>query len=131
MSKYKLAIVMRADLGMGKGKLCVQAGHASTIVARKALFEKTDDIIRENPSRKLWYIWHEWFDEGQFKICLKVKNSIELLEIERMAKLASLPVSEVRDFGITQVPSNSLTCIAIGPALSEEVDKITHALALL
>jgi len=127
LSKYKLAIVMRTDLEMGKGKMCVQAGHASTMVARKALFEGTNG----STINKSWEIWHQWFNEGQFKVVLKVQNELGLKILAGTVYDKGLSFVKVYDFGLTQVEPNTLTCIAIGPALSEDIDKVTGNLPLL
>ena len=42
-----------------------------------------------------------------------------------------IPAVIVRDAGRTQIPSNSLTVAAIGPALVDDIDKITGHLKLL
>ena len=118
MSRYKLAIVMRTDLGMGKGKMCVQAGHASV----KAYFEGSE---ARRP------IIDAWLREGQFKVVLKAKDLAELEEINEKAHSLGLEISLVYDFGLTQVDPDTLTCIAIGPASVEEIDKVTGGLSLL
>jgi PTH2 family peptidyl-tRNA hydrolase len=111
----KLAIVMRTDLGMRKGKLCVQAGHASVEASAHANMDRVTT----------------WYTNGQHKIVLKVKNDDELLGIAANARAAGLEVFEVHDFGLTQIPENSLTCISIGPAPDEEIDPICGKLPLL
>lgn len=42
-----------------------------------------------------------------------------------------VPVVSIRDAGRTQVPSGSLTVVAVGPARLADVDKITGHLKLL
>ena len=131
MSKYKLAIIMRTDLEMGKGKMCVQAGHASILALQ---YTKG---IRDIGGDRLGDIRDKWLEEGQFKVVLKCPvqethdGAYELQIWVEKARKAELPVVEVRDFGKTQVEPNTLTCIAIGPALSENVDKVTGNLPLL
>src|SRR3990167_8700939 len=100
MSKYKLAIVMRTDLDMGKGKMCVEAGHA-TLLAWVNQSELHSTIETRNA----------WYSEGQFKVILKVKDAHELMWIDELARREGLPVVQVRDFGKTQVEPNTLTCI--------------------
>ncbi|HKT22898.1 MAG TPA: aminoacyl-tRNA hydrolase, partial [Nitrososphaerales archaeon] len=55
----KQAIVVRTDLGMGKGKVAAQAAHASLSAAEAA---------RERKPK--WY--DAWKEGGQAKIVLKV-----------------------------------------------------------
>jgi len=115
--KYKQVIVMRSDLKMGKGKIAAQAGHAAVSATEEARkrFQK-------------W--WKSWLDEGQCKIAVKVKSEEELLKLEAEAKEFELPCALISDRGLTQLEPGTITCLAIGPAPSHEVDKITGKLAL-
>jgi PTH2 family peptidyl-tRNA hydrolase len=66
------------------------------------------------------------------KICVGCDSEAELLELHEKAKAAGLPVGLIQDNGTTEfhgVPT--YTCLAIGPAKSEEIDKITGHLTLL
>ncbi len=116
--KYKQVIVMRSDLKMGKGKIAAQAGHAAVSAAEDA----------RKHSQK-W--WRAWLDEGQCKIAVKVKSEEELADLEEQAKRFDLPCALIYDRGLTQLPPDTATCLAIGPAPSSEVDKITGKLPLL
>lgn len=115
---YKQVIVLRSDLKMGKGKIAAQAGHAAVSAAEEARkhFQK-------------W--WKEWLNEGQCKIAVKVMSEEELRKLGAMAKKAGLPHALISDRGLTQLPPATVTCLAIGPAPSSEVDQITGKLALL
>jgi PTH2 family peptidyl-tRNA hydrolase len=115
---YKQVIVFHSDLKLSKGKTAVQAGHAAVSAAEEA---------RRN--RKNW--WKNWVNEGQRKIAVKVKTEKELLEVEKQAKDSKLPCALIIDRGLTEVPPNTITCLGIGPAPSERVDKITGRLPLL
>jgi peptidyl-tRNA hydrolase, PTH2 family len=42
-----------------------------------------------------------------------------------------LPVAVVHDMGLTQIEPGTLTCIGIGPAPCEIIDKVTQCLKLL
>ncbi len=116
--RYKQVIIMRSDLKMGKGKIAAQAGHAAVSAAEEArkCFRK-------------W--WKAWLDEGQCKIAVKVKSEEELLSLEKMTEKSGLPYALISDRGLTQLQPGTITCLAIGPAQSHEVDKITGKLALL
>jgi len=116
--KYKQVIVLRADLGMSRGKIAAQAGHAAVSAAEEA---------RKRYSS--W--WKAWLKEGQCKIAVKVESERELLELEHQARELGLPCALIYDRGLTELPPNTLTCLAIGPAPSEKVDKITGKLTLL
>ena len=109
---------MRADLGMSRGKIAAQAGHAAVSAAEEA--------------RKFYSSWWKgWLKEGQCKIAVKVESEQELLQLERQVKELGLPYALIYDRGLTELPPNTFTCLSIGPAPSQEVDKITGKLALL
>jgi peptidyl-tRNA hydrolase, PTH2 family len=113
--KMKQVIVMRADLGMSKGKLAAQACHASL-----GSFQKADErIIRE------------WDLEGGKKVVVQVKNQEELFQVYELVKAANLPSFLVRDAGHTELPPSTITCLGIGPEKDEKIDKVTQELKLL
>jgi PTH2 family peptidyl-tRNA hydrolase len=115
---FKQVIVVRRDLGMGIGKIAAQVAHAAVMGA-----EKTKERKRE---------WFEaWFDGGQAKVVVKVKSMDELVEVRKHAESLRLPVVQVQDSGLTQIPPGTTTCLGIGPAPSELVDKVTNNLKLL
>ena len=110
-----MAIVVRKDLDMRTGKIAGQVGHASVTGYRYA----TKDVGTK------------WFNEGQKKIILKVANEDELKEIAKVAIMNDVQVWEIRDFGLTQLLPNTLTCISIGPDEDERIDKVVRELKLL
>ena len=110
----KQAIVVRADLKMGKGKIAAQCSHASVSV-----LEKVDEDVYE-----------EWVSQGMKKVVLKVGSKRELLELFEQAK-RRLPAALIKDAGLTQVEPGEPTCIAIGPADEADLDKLTGHLKLL
>ena len=116
--EFKQVIVFRCDLKLGKGKLAAQAGHAAVSAAEEA--------HRRN---RTW--WEAWLYEGQRKIAVKVKDENELLELESQAKEMGLPNALITDRGLTQVPEGTVTCLGIGPAPAEMMDKLTGKLRLL
>ena len=75
--------------------------------------------------------WKSWLAEGQRKIALKVPDLDSILRLEREARSHHLPVSVIRDRGLTQVPPGTITCVGIGPAPSNMVDDLTGELPLL
>ena len=116
--QFKQVIVVRRDVKMGTGKLAAQVAHASVMGA-----ENVKSLKRN------WFDF--WFREGQAKVIVKVKTIEELMEIKNQATEMYLPVVQVQDSGLTQIPSGTITCIGIGPAPSELVDKVTRNLKLL
>ena len=115
--KYKQAIVLRADLGMSRGKVAAQAGHAAVSAA-------------EESRKKYIEWWSSWLKEGQCKIAVKAESEKELLGLERKAKELGLPCVLITDRGLTELPPGTITCLGIGPAPSSEVDKVTGKLSL-
>jgi len=111
----KLALVVRTDLGMGRGKIAAQVAHAAVIAA---LSSRDADLAA-------------WLGEGQPKVVLKVPSGERLLDVARQALDGGLPVEVVHDAGRTQVAPGTATCCAIGPADSERVDRVTAGLPLL
>jgi len=110
----KQAIVARADLGMGEGKLAAQVAHASL----QAYEDATRDARRE------------WKGSGQRKIVLRVDGESELFELAEKADVEGLPHAVVRDAGHTQLDPGTVTALAVGPAADDRVDAVTGNLQL-
>jgi len=116
--EYKQVIVFRADLKLSKGKMAAQAGHAAVSAAEEA-----------RKRHRSW--WEAWLYEGQRKIAVKVKDEKELLELEEAAKDLGLPNALIVDRGLTEIPPETVTCLGIGPAPEEQMDRLTGKLPLL
>lgn len=114
----KQAIVVRADLKMGKGKVAAQVAHASLQAAEEAM-----------RNREKWFI--EWKEEGQAKIVLKAASEDELRDLHRKAKSLRIPSGLVQDRGLTQLEPGTTTSLAVGPAPDDLVDRVTGKLRLL
>ena len=117
MDEIKQVIAVRTDLKMGKGKIAAQVGHACVLGA-----------IHVKKSHPEWYA--QWWDE-QKKIVVKVSGIKELHQVKRHAMDLNLPWSEISDAGHTQLAPGTSTCISIGPAPGNLIDKITGDLKLL
>ena len=117
MGDIKQVIVVRTDLDMGKGKIAAQVGHACVLGAEHVRKSHTE-----------W--WSEWWG-GQEKVVVKVSGIKELQEVKRHSIDLNLPWSEVSDAGHTQLAPGTTTCISIGPAPENLIDKITGDLKLL
>ena len=116
--EYKQVLVFRSDLKLSKGKIAAQAGHAAVSAAQEA-----------HNRHRSW--WDSWLFEGQRKVAVKVKDEEELLELEEAAIDLGLPNALIVDKGLTEVPPGTVTCLGIGPAPAEKVDKLTGYLPLL
>jgi PTH2 family peptidyl-tRNA hydrolase len=113
--KYKQVILVRQDLKLPKGKMSVQVAHASLDAA-----SKSDKELVEN-----------WKKQGAKKVALKVADEKELIKYLSMAEDAGLKVSLIKDAGHTVVEPGTITCLGIGPDLSEKVDKVTGNLKMV
>ena len=116
--EFKQVIIVRRDLNMGTGKIAAQVAHAAVMGSEKV-----------KVSRREWF--NSWFTAGQAKVVVKVKSIEELIKVRNLAEELYLPVVQVQDSGLTQIPPGTITCIGIGPAPSELVDKATRELKLL
>jgi PTH2 family peptidyl-tRNA hydrolase len=110
----KQAIVARADVGMGEGKLAAQVAHASL-----SAYEDADAKSRT-----------AWKGDGQKKIVLQANSERELFELADEAEREGLPNAIVRDAGHTQLEPGTVTALAIGPGEENLVDKVTGDLSL-
>ena len=117
VSEIKQVIVVRNDLGMGKGKIAAQVGHACVLGAEHVRKSNSD--------------WFEKWWTGQEKVVLKVDSLKALEEIKQDAIFLDIPWSEVTDAGHTQIAPGTVTCISLGPAPEDLIDKITGDLKLL
>ncbi len=113
--EYKQCIIIRADLKLSKGKVAVQAAHASLLSYERA---STRDRAR-------------WIAQGQKKVVLRVDSLKELYELKEKADKLGLPCVIVEDAGLTEVPPGTVTALGIGPASAEKIDMITSHLKLL
>ncbi len=117
MGDIKQVIIVRTDLDMGNGKIAAQVGHACVLGA--------EHVRKSHPE---WY--GEWWN-GQEKVVLKVSGIKDLQKVKIHAIDLNVPWSEVTDAGHTQIAPGTTTCISIGPAPENLIDKITGDLKLL
>jgi peptidyl-tRNA hydrolase, PTH2 family len=115
---FKQVIIVRRDIKMGTGKIAAQVAHAAVMGAE-----------RVKTSRREWF--RDWFAAGQAKVVVKVSSIEELMAVRKRAEELSLPVVQVQDSGLTQIPSGTITCVGIGPAPSGLIDRVTSELTLL
>ena len=116
--EYKQALVIRLDLKISRGKIAVQCAHAAVAAAEEARVRFPE-----------W--WKSWLSEGQRKIALKVPDLETVLRLHDQARDNHLPVSVVKDRGLTQVPPGTVTCVGLGPAPARLLDALTGELPLL
>ena len=118
MGEFKQVIVARTDLGMGKGKLAAQVAHASLAGAEESMRVKRE-----------WY--DQWKEQGQAKVVVRAGSEDELVQLMKTARTMGLPTALIQDRGLTQLEPGTSTCLAVGPAPSSLIDKVTGHLRLL
>ncbi len=118
MFRYKQVMVIRKDLKLSRGKLAVQVAHGAVTAALKAQKEKPE-----------WF--KAWFHEGQKKVVVKAENEEELFQLKVDAEKLDIPTALIRDAGLTEIPPGTVTCLAVGPAPEDLVDRVTGHLKLV
>ena len=113
----KMVLVVRTDVGMGKGKVAAQCAHAAVMCYKKGLREAPDMIER-------------WEGMGVTKVCVKVDSEEALLELAFRAKEAGVVHGVVRDAGRTQIAAGTMTVLGVGPAPLDIMQQITGHLKL-
>merc|ERR1711939_258254 len=117
--EVKLMLVVRTDLGMTKGKIAAQCGHA-TLAVYKTLAGSAAGVP----------LLRRWENGGQPKIAVKCESEEELLLLQGQAMSLGLVVRVIRDAGRTQIQAGSATVLGVlGP--KGAVDGITGGLKLL
>eukprot|EP01121_Diplochlamys_sp_Union-15-3_P008915 TRINITY_DN2398_c0_g1_i3.p1 TRINITY_DN2398_c0_g1~~TRINITY_DN2398_c0_g1_i3.p1 ORF type:complete len:126 (-),score=31.80 TRINITY_DN2398_c0_g1_i3:43-420(-) len=111
-------LIVRNDLGMGKGKAAAQCCHATLGAYKRAVKNGREEELKK------------WEASGQAKVVLKVQTEKELDTLEANAKAVGLITYLVVDAGRTQIASGSKTVLAVGPGNAELIDKVTGRLKL-
>jgi len=115
---FKLVLVVRMDLKMGKGKVAAQCSHATLGAYKQAR--------RQAPE---WLA--QWERAGQAKVVLKTEDESSLYVVEQRARQAGLVTAVIQDAGRTQIAPGSLTVLGVGPAPTAVLDEVTGHLKLL
>ncbi|CAM6126032.1 unnamed protein product [Calypogeia fissa] len=114
---FKMVLVVRNDLKMGKGKVAAQCSHATLGLYKKILHRAPKALTR-------------WEMCGQVKVVTKTESEGEMLALQKKAKVLKLPTHITIDAGRTQIAANSRTVLALlGPV--HIVDEVTSSLKLL
>ncbi|MHA1629746.1 MAG: peptidyl-tRNA hydrolase Pth2 [Candidatus Heimdallarchaeota archaeon] len=116
--QYKMVIGIRKDLQMSKGKTAVQTAHAAVLAVEDAKRRHKDWLKK-------------WFYEGQKKVVVQLSSEEELHHLLQKARATNLPYAVVNDAGLTELPPNTTTAIALGPAPNDKLDKLTSKYKLL
>ena len=116
--EVKMVLVVNTELGMGKGKVAAQCGHAAVACFKAALVEEPQLVAA-------------WERTGQTKVVVRGGGEESLLAVSLAGRQAGMVVAEVRDAGRSQVEAGSLTVIGLGPANNLLIDKVAGKLKLL
>lgn len=117
LDDFKMILVVRNDLKMGKGKIAAQCSHATLGLYKKLLNRAPKALNR-------------WEMSAQPKVVVKIESEEDMLALQERAKSLKLPTHITIDAGRTQIAPNSRTVMAIlGPV--EVVDEVTGGLKLL
>ncbi|XP_035417048.1 peptidyl-tRNA hydrolase 2, mitochondrial [Cygnus atratus] len=115
--EFKLVLVVRNDLKMGKGKVAAQCCHAA-VSAYKQAQRRTPEVLKQ------------WEYCGQPKVVLRAPDEETLIQLLAEARRLGLTVSLVRDAGRTQIAPGSQTVLGIGPGPADVVDQVSGRLKL-
>ncbi len=113
--RYKQCLIIRNDIKMSCGKRCAQAAHASI-----GAYNNADKSLQKS-----------WLSEGQKKVVLRANDERTLYELKVIAERVGISSSLIQDAGMTEIPPGTITALGLGPAKSEDLDKITGTLSLL
>ncbi|KAL6311457.1 hypothetical protein AAG906_004473 [Vitis piasezkii] len=94
LEDFKMVLVVRNDLKMGKGKIAAQCSHATL-----GLYKK---LLRRAPKAL-----NRWENCGQVKVVLKTESEEDMLVLQGRAKSLQLPNHITIDAGRTQIAPNS------------------------
>lgn len=115
--EFKMILVVRNDLKMGKGKVAAQCSHAAVSAYKQ--------VQRRNPE-----LLKQWEYCGQPKVVVKAPDEDTLIDLLGRAKEVGLPVSLIQDAGRTQIAPGSRTVLGVGPGPADLIDSVTGDLKL-
>ncbi|CAB3368164.1 Hypothetical predicted protein [Cloeon dipterum] len=110
-----MALVVRTDLQMKKGKIAAQCCHAAVGCYRQAL--------RDTPE-----LLAKWEMVGEPKIVLKCESELDMFDLHAKAMTLGFNTVLIRDAGHTQVAPGTVTALGVGPG---EVESLVKGLKLL
>ncbi|XP_061224161.1 peptidyl-tRNA hydrolase 2, mitochondrial [Neopsephotus bourkii] len=115
--EFKMVLIVRNDLKMGKGKVAAQCSHAAVSAYRQ--------VQRRNPK-----LLKQWEYCGQPKVVLRAPDKETLIQLQADAEHLGLTVSLIQDAGRTQIAPGSQTVLGIGPGPADVIDKVSGHLKL-
>ncbi|CAF91050.1 unnamed protein product, partial [Tetraodon nigroviridis] len=115
--KFKVILVVRNDLKMGKGKEAAQCSHAAVSAYKQVQVRNSSPLKQQ-----------EYCDQP--KVVVKAPDEDALMDLLNHAKEVGLPVSLIQDAGRTQMAPGSRTVLGIGPGPADLIDRVTGDLKL-
>lgn len=115
--EFKMILVVRNDLKMGKGKVAAQCSHAAVAAYKQ--------VQRRNPE-----LLKQWEYCGQPKVVVKAPDEETLVNLLGQAREVGLTVSLIQDAGRTQIAPGSRTVLGVGPGPADLIDRVTGDLKL-
>lgn len=138
MGKLVEYILVNKELNMGVGKIAGQVAHVQTVIDNK-IFELDDKIyflseeildedimdIRFAKEKELINNYYDWLYSGsQTKIILRAKE-------KDLLKAIDMGAVYIRDNGLTEIPSGSLTAVGFFPQPKDNLVDFTKKFQLL
>jgi PTH2 family peptidyl-tRNA hydrolase len=118
MMTYKMLFIVNGSLSMSSGKMATQVAHAAV------------DLYQQIVNRRMQALGF-WDVSGQRKIVVRGNSTEELLDIEQKASAnRSIVTAIIRDAGLTEIPSGSITCLGLF-GTNNQLDPITRHLKLM
>lgn len=138
MEKLVEYILVNKELNMGVGKIAGQVAHVQTVIDNK-IFELDDKIYflseeildedimdtRFAKEKELINNYYDWLYSGsQTKIILRAKE-------KDLLKAIDMGAVYIRDNGLTEIPSGSLTVVGFFPQPKDNLVDFTKKFQLL
>ena len=111
-----MAILIRTDIKMSKGKVLAQVGHAMVDATIKAYTKTT--------------LFYKWQADGEKIVVLKVPNLKTLDTIINIAERKGVHSGKIIDAGLTEVSQGTITVGYVGPDYENKIDKLIGQLKL-
>ena len=132
MGKIVEYILVNKELNMSVGKIAGQVAHVQTVIDNK-IFELvlSEEILEEDSmgsfakEKELTNNYYNWFYSGsQTKIILRAKE-------KDLLKAIDMGAMYIRDNGLTEIPSGSLTAVGFFPQPKDNLVDFTKKFQLL
>ena len=130
----KQIFIINKDLGMRAGKIAVQVAHGETLYMSEIGACKCVSMVHdlEDKEHQMKDNFKEWTKDGMMKkIVLKATKEEMLLLIGISKIVDDVWFDIVFDKGLTQVPTDSMTCLVFEPLNEELADHFFGSYKLL